>query len=257
MPCSDKGPDLPRDHSGLEDWLQPPESNELPVNGEASTSPAPPEEDTASPSEAIHPDAEELFPPKPPAAQQTEEPAEREKSDQEGPGEELVRLRRLLAQEFGDTLSGANALTAPVGILLLIFALLGWFSGPLLGFLEVRWLLENHGWTIYVSAAVLTLTALHLLFYWAVHRVSNAVKTRELDRIVLRRRVDTPCRHLDCLESEAGATLTQGETGSENVGGLETNLKWRCGLFDVDLEGFPLCAVCSRYEAREEASMII
>lgn len=243
MPSSAKEPDLPQDHSDLEDWLQPPENDELPVNGEASTSPAVPEEVPASPTETTH--------------QGPEKPTEREESDQEGLGEELGRLRTLLAREFGDTLSGANALTAPVGILLLIFALLGWFSGPLLGFLEVRWLLENHGWTIYISAAVLTLAALHLLFYWAVHRVSNTVKTRELDRIILKRRVDTPCRHLDCLESEADATLTQGETGSENPSESETNLKWRCGLFDVDLEGFPLCAVCSRYEPREEASMII
>jgi hypothetical protein len=31
-------------------------------------------------------------------------------------------------------------------------------------------------------------------------------------------------------------------------------LIWRCSLFDVDVEGIPICAVCDRYEYRRDKS---
>jgi hypothetical protein len=209
-----------------------------------------------------------LFPPEPDRPSRNNGPASRDQDrieqgqyenedQQKGLSEDLSRLRTLLTQEFGDTLSGTNALTAPLGVAFLVLAMLGWFSRHILSFLGTEELLANHAWVAYVFAAVLTLAALHLLFYWTVHRVSNAVKTRELDRVILRRRVNEPCRHLDCIEPEVDQDEPEENDAGKEESRLELALQWRCGLFDVRLEGFPLCAVCDRYEPREGASMII
>ncbi len=163
----------------------------------------------------------------------------------------LERLDSLLAREFGDTLSGLNAYTGPLGVLLLILALLGWLLGPMLEFLHMGNLIGDQFWTVPAVAAVLSLAGLHLLFYWTVHRISNSVKSRELDRLIESRRVRHPCSYLNCHEP-ADDDLPPPEEildGSDEL--HDGELLWRCDLFDVELEGRPLCAVCDRYEPKK------
>ena len=116
--------------------------------------------------------------------------------------ENLERLKSLLVSEFGDTLTGINSFTFPIGIFLLVLAAIGWLINPLLVFLNMENMEIPNAWMIPAGSAVLTLAGLHLVFYWSIHKISNTIKTRELDKLIALRRVDQPCTHLDCYEEE-------------------------------------------------------
>ncbi|MFH1677074.1 MAG: hypothetical protein ABIC40_08615 [bacterium] len=159
----------------------------------------------------------------------------------------IVRLEDLLYKEFGDTLTGPNALMLPIGLLTLLFALVGWLLRPIIswfGFLDP---LESFQDIILVSAGVLTLAGFHMIFYWSMHRISNAVKIREYDRIIGIRREKFPCRHLDCDTETFESEEEDFESTSHLICPRE-HLKWRCNLFAIELEKKPLCVVCDMYD---------
>ena len=169
---------------------------------------------------------------------------------------ELERLEMLLRQEFVDTLSGVNFFTAPLGFFILVIAILAWLLNPLLEFLNMGGMLGDNARIVPIMAAILSLAGIHLLFYWSVHRISNLVKSRELDRLIVSRRVDRPCRFLDCYEAEEELLSVE-----DIINGLDETtgdtLRWRCTLYDTELEVNPICAVCDRFEPREGGSQII
>jgi hypothetical protein len=160
-----------------------------------------------------------------------------------GDKREVKKLEAILSREFGDTLTSYNALMAPVGITLLAIGLLLWMAWPLVNFLGSGTPSVRNGLIILGSATFMSLAGLHMIFYWLAHRGSNAVKSKELDRIIDIRRVENPCIHLDCEEV---AKRQIGKPGSK--GQSDSDLRWRCSFFDQELERTPLCAVCSHYE---------
>jgi hypothetical protein len=179
------------------------------------------------------------------------------KVDDEGPGAELESLEKRLADEFRDTITGFNALTLPLGVILLILAALGWFLSPIstgLGFGGPQAETLRISAT---SAVIAALAGIHLLFYWTVHRISNSVKSRELDRLIEERREKRVCKYLDCEEQPAESGDSEPVIVTEN---LQTSvyeesklrLIWKCTLYDTELEDFPVCAVCTRYEPVEK-----
>jgi len=200
--------------------------------------------------------------------------------DETGGGEaeddEIARLGGVLSTEFGDTLTGVNALALVMGVLFLILAVVGWFLDPVLNFLGAGPLAVQTRAVPLITAAVLALAGLHLVFYWAVHRVSNLVKSREMDGLIELRRVKKPCAYLDCGERAKDETPNPGDEGvaemktdsedlpagdadigADDVDSPEHDFAWRCSLFELELEELPLCAVCDRYEPRTDPSGII
>jgi hypothetical protein len=167
----------------------------------------------------------------------------------------LKRLEVLMKKEFGDTLTGTNAFTMPLGVFLLVLSIIGWLLNPLLVFLNIGQLLGRNAWIIPGSAAILTLAGIHLVFYWSVHKTSNAVKSSELDKLIMLRRVMRPCSHLDCYEAEDIPSPEEILDGEDDESA--SDLKWRCTLFGVELEANPICAVCDRYEQRESPVTLI
>jgi hypothetical protein len=170
---------------------------------------------------------------------------------------EVRRLEKILFAEFSDTLTGFNSASAPIGLGLIIVSLAMWLLLPLARFLTPQAGLG--GWAIWVlvAAVVLGLAGLHFLLYWGAHRGSNIAKTRELDRLIEDRRVTNPCANLDCVEGAKplgryAAPISR--PGSKLASAADPELRWRCELFDIDLEGMPVCAVCDRYQPRQDSS---
>lgn len=171
---------------------------------------------------------------------------------------ELERMEALLAVEFRDTLTGPNALTLPIGLILIILALIGWFLRPLLSYMGMGTAGVEFGYVPVVIATVLALAGIHLIFYWLVHWVSNLVKSREMDSLIRRRRVERPCAHLDCYErppdmdsaevSESEDSVVDSDLDADGIEPEDVELAWRCALYDVDLEEIPICVVCPNYE---------
>jgi hypothetical protein len=274
----------------LEDWLQLPDSPASDEDGEQSPARPDDTESVAADAEhnAVRPETLSLFPEvehrRAPDAAETwlsdseTEPELEGDTDEAGDdaeGDDVTRLGGILSTEFGDTLTGANALALPIGVLFLILAVVGWFLDPLLSFLGAGPLVIRMQAVPLIAAAVLGLGGLHLVFYWAVHRVSNAVKSGEMDRLIELRRVKKPCTHLDCREragdeapnpsegvaetktSQGDLPLVEENIGLDEADSPERDFAWRCSLFEVDLEDLPLCAVCDRYEPRTDPSGII
>ena len=156
---------------------------------------------------------------------------------------EIRRLETLLSKEFGDTLTGFNAMTAPIGATLIALALLMWLGWPVAQFLNHSNTGMGPGLVFLGVSAFLGLAGLHFILYWAVHKGSNTVKSKDLDRIIDLRRVDKPCAYLDCDEVQR---QRKDFSGKDHQGG--SDLRWRCSWFDTELERKPLCAVCNRYE---------
>jgi len=165
----------------------------------------------------------------------------------------IEKLEGILVREFTDTLTGANAISLPLGFSFILISLIGWFLKPVTELLTTF----EFSWKVYfivlLASAVLSLAGIHLLFYWFIHRISNSVKSRELDRLIELRREKHTCRFLDCIEIEPpeveDATIPSGDV----VSGTDTplsdeNLAWECSLFHVDLENLPICSVCDMYE---------
>lgn len=174
-----------------------------------------------------------------------------------------VEMENLLNREFGDTLTGTNAVTLPLGFLLILLSIVAWFMNPILQALGLGQISTDQALVPLISSVLLALGGMHLVFYWLIHRISNAVKSRELDRLIDSRRIHRMCIHLDCTE----AVLVDDEYDSgdeesfepEDAGKPEAaeqliELIWRCRLFDIDVEEMPICAVCDRYEYRRDAS---
>jgi hypothetical protein len=166
---------------------------------------------------------------------------------------EIKRLEAMLAREFSDTLTGYNASSGTLGLTFLILSLLGWISLPLLRFLNTGAGFQSQGVWIIVGSTILALAGLHLALYWGAHKGSNIQKTKELDRILEERRSTHPCLNLDCVEP---GTRTQDRSHTSRTGAAknrqntQAELRWRCSLFEIDLEGNPLCAVCDKYQAQ-------
>jgi hypothetical protein len=174
----------------------------------------------------------------------------------------VVEMENLLNREFGDTLAGANALTLPLGLLLILLAVLAWYMDPFLQALGLGQIPREQVLVPLISSVLLALGGVHLVFYWLIHRISNAVKSRELDRLIEDRRINRMCIHLDCTEgvlidNDDGVYESEGDEFESGMAGEREGrieLIWRCSLFDVDVEGIPICAVCDRYEYRRDKS---
>lgn len=162
--------------------------------------------------------------------------------------EEIERLENILVTEFSDTLAGPGAATLPLGIGLLVTAVLTWFLGPILGFLRGSGISGGYADLSKIIGVVLALAGVHLVFYWTIHRVSNAVKSRELDRLLEERRTRYPCKYLDCGEMTKSDDPVDKVENAEMDVPRDDDLAWQCSLFSLSLEGNPLCAVCDRYE---------
>ena len=159
--------------------------------------------------------------------------------------EEVEFLKSVLLREFGDTLTGFNALTGPIGLALLVLGIAGWLTMPLLTFLGTINANIKVTLTLLGSSTVLCLMGLHFLIYWGFHRASNQVKSRELDHVIELRRIKAPCVNLDCREAKE-------HEKKANSSPVDSDLIWHCNFFNLDLEGLPLCAACERYEPAEE-----
>jgi len=172
----------------------------------------------------------------------------------------LVEMENLLNREFGDTLTGTNAITLPLGLLLILLSIVAWFMDPILRALGLGKISPDQALIPLISSVLLALGGVHFVFYWIIHRISNAVKSRELDRLIEDRRIRRMCVHLDC--TEAVLVEDEFESGDEELNTAEDTgepeeiieLIWRCRLFDIDVEEMPICAVCDRYEYRRDAS---
>jgi len=169
-----------------------------------------------------------------------------EPAPEEIPEDAVAQFESQLALEFRDTLTSANGNSLPVGILMILLSLVGFFYKPIGGVFNVTDLVGTYRFWILGVSTVLALGGIHLLVYWAFHRISNAVKSRELDRLIEKRRFTLPCRHLDCTEPDIS------EAESENG-----ELAWQCSHFDRSLEGSLICAVCDYYDPEGEPSGII
>jgi hypothetical protein len=166
---------------------------------------------------------------------------------------EVEELEEKLAEEFRDTLTGGNALTLPIGVLLVVLAAFGWFLGPITGAIGMGNIIGYNRLIITFVAALFTLAGIHLVFYWGIHRISNVFKSRQLDRLIEQRRELRVCRHLDCDEEDIPVDLLDDVEGSEirlgdDRGLSNTVLVWKCNLYGIDLEEYPVCAVCERYD---------
>lgn len=187
----------------------------------------------------------------------SEEPEEVRDIEQEPDGagdenaEEIRKLENILVTEFSDTLAGPNAATLSIGIGLLVAAVLAWFLGPILALLRGSGISGGYADVSKIIGVVLALAGVHLVFYWTIHRVSNAVKSRELDRLLEERRTKYPCKHLDCREMTKSDDPVDKVENAEMEGPRDDDLVWQCSLFSLSLEGNPLCAVCDRYERPE------
>ena len=127
-------------------------------------------------------------------------------------------LENILAREFSDTLTGFNAITAPLGAGLLILSIIGWSMLPVLRFFrsgDIR----IGAIAIMAALAVSGLAGIHFLLYWAAHRGSNLAKTKELDRLLETRRVIFPCEHIDCEEiPKAPGAKPEGKKSKKRIG---------------------------------------
>lgn len=166
-----------------------------------------------------------------------------------GKEEDILHMENLLNREFGDTLAGANSITLPLGLLLLILAVIGWFLDPLMQALGLGEIPRDQGFIPLIAAVLTALGGIHLLFYWMVHRISNSIKSRELDRLIEERRINKRCVHLDCIEAVVEPDPETDESDDTEETGEIIDLVWRCSLFEVDVEELPICAVCDRYES--------
>ncbi len=184
------------------------------------------------------------------------DPADSDESpveDRETFDREIEELEERLAEEFRDTLTGGNALTLPIGVLLLVLAVFGWFLGPITSAIGMGNIVGYNRLIITFVAALFTLAGIHLVFYWGVHRVSNVFKSRRLDRLIEQRRELRVCRHLDCDEEDIPVDMLDDVEGTEirlgdDRGLSNTVLIWKCNLYGIDLEEYPVCAVCERYD---------
>ncbi|MCX6646294.1 MAG: hypothetical protein NTY09_08055 [bacterium] len=159
---------------------------------------------------------------------------------------EVDRLEKVLAREFGDTLTGGNAMTISVGLVFIVIAILLWFIDPIAGFLGISGVINIRAGISGIVSVFLALAGIHLIFYWWVHWTSNVVKSRELDRLIESKRVHNPCMHLNCREPE---NIEISENGSAFT---ETEMIWQCELFGVDLPEVSLCVVCDKYHPSQE-----
>jgi hypothetical protein len=168
--------------------------------------------------------------------------------------EQIQKFESSLAKEYTDTLTGYNAMAGTVGIFLIMLSVVLWMTIPAVRFLRADPAFTRYGVLIIGLAVLFGLAGVHFVLYWLAHRGSNLVKSRELDSIIEDRRVANPCMHLDCEEVQHGWYRKPEElkAGKSSVSS-GSDLRWRCSLFDVDLEGLPLCAVCDRYEPRAGA----
>lgn len=156
--------------------------------------------------------------------------------------DEVERLGKMLAKEFGDTLTGGNAATLPIGLVLIALSFLVWFHEPVSAFFGVPGLVDIKPVIIGIISVALALAGIHLIFYYGVHRVSNIVKSKELDRLIEKRRVHNPCRHLNCREPEE---MLLSEDGSVFE---EVDMIWQCDWFGIDLPESSLCVICDLYD---------
>lgn len=166
--------------------------------------------------------------------------------------QEYINLENILWREFGDTLVGFNIIAAPLGVLLIVLAILGWITMPIIEYFEMG---IGFGTIVLAICAFLALAGLHLIFYWLVHKSSNFIKSRELDRLIEKKRVSNPCRYLDCTDSGDPYEIPGipvEKVGAKPVYSPGSDIGWRCTLFQKDLEGLPVCAVCDRYEPENE-----
>lgn len=214
-------------------------------DGHPATQETIPDQDSSAPDEPVE---LELFPPELLDTETGKSPDEIEgtsvPADESGAElNEIEKLEKLLRREFGDTLTGANAHTLPIGILLIFLGILVWFNDPILGFLGLEGFLKDRQWAVMIGSVSLSLAGVHLFIYWWIHRISNSVKSRELDRLIGTRRVDHPCSHLDCEER-------QGEEADREMD-TEADLIWKCELFKTDLDESAVCVVCDKYDPIE------
>ena len=159
--------------------------------------------------------------------------------------DDLRRLENIMAKEFGDTLTGANAVTFPLGILLIILSAIIWFIEPISGLFGLTGLVNLQPWISGTFSVILAIAGLHLIFYWLVHWISNSVKLKELDRLIENRRIHHPCRHLNCRDVDENEVE---EDGDEIV---ETDMIWRCELYETDLSESTLCVICDNYSPED------
>jgi hypothetical protein len=164
--------------------------------------------------------------------------------------EELLELNLNLSIEFGDTLTGINASTGVVGLILVTLGVLGWLFNPIVSFLSKSSPEENPLIILLAISTVFILTGIHFIYYWMIHRISNTVKAKELDRILLDRRITKPCLHLDAhlTGDTVGEEITENEFGIAVEDENRDELLWKCAHYNVELEGMPICAVCEKYE---------
>jgi hypothetical protein len=166
---------------------------------------------------------------------------------------ELSRLEAILTKEFSDTLSGPNATVGPLGLIFIILGFLGWMSIPILKFFRIAESSQGLSIWIMIGSVIFVLAGIHLMLYWVAHKGSNAVKTKELDRLITERRVTHPCLCLDCVETALQARRLQGQVAGSDKSTLKSadDLRWRCSFYEIDLEGLPICVVCERYQPGE------
>jgi len=167
---------------------------------------------------------------------------EHEPQVEEEPVDKLKLLEEKLAYEFRDTLTSVNSLLFPIGIILIIISLIGYFYGPMAAISGQADLYVRYRLWILGGSAVLLLAGIHVLIYWTIHKVSNTVKSRELDRLIEFRRFTEPCMYLDC--AEVGELDGELEADAEQI-----EMSWQCTHFDVSLEGSLICAVCDIYQS--------
>jgi len=161
---------------------------------------------------------------------------------EEEPVDKLKLLEGKLAYEFRDTLTSLNLLLFPIGMIFIIISLIGYFYGSIAAISGQADLYDRYRLWILGGSAVLLLAGIHLLIYWTIHKVSNTVKSGELDRLIELRRFTEPCMYLDCTEVGESESELDGDAG-------KMEMSWQCTHFDVNLEGSLICAVCDIYQS--------
>jgi len=159
---------------------------------------------------------------------------------EEEPVDKLKLLEEKLTYEFRDTLTSVNSLLFLIGIIFIFISLIGYFYGSIAGVMGQGDFYDRYKLWVLGGSAVLLLAGIHLLIYWTIHKVSNTIKSRELDRLIEFRRFTEPCKYLDCAE----VGELDGDLDAE-----ETEMSWQCTNFDLSLEGSLICAVCDIYQS--------
>jgi hypothetical protein len=162
--------------------------------------------------------------------------------------EEIDALEDILKKEFSDTLSSVNAQTIVWGIIFLLVALAVWFIEPVMSIIGISGLNDRFLITSKIIGVILFLAGIHLTFYWSIHKISNTIKTRELDKILEARRVTSPCIYLDCKDSAELDFSREAQPNKISTSDSIEDLPWRCSLYEVDLDESPICAICEKYE---------